>query len=96
MGHKVGRICAAGEKYMAADGSGEKTRWINCGVLLLTDKGYRIKLDAIPVSGDGWFAVFEDDQNAQRPTQTRQEPARPAPTNTRQAQDDFDPGSIPF
>jgi hypothetical protein len=43
----------------------EKTSWLRCGVLLNTDKGYRIKLDCLPMNpGDGWFSVFpREDRN---------------------------------
>jgi hypothetical protein len=71
MARKIGDICAAGEKFQAREG-GEKTRWIKCGILLETDKGFRIKMDCIPLVSDGWFAVFED----QPETTTRPAPAR--------------------
>jgi hypothetical protein len=63
MAQVIGRVCAPTGKYIK-DGQ-ERTRWATCGVLMQTDKGYRIKLDTIPVGGEGqgmWFSVFEDDQ----------------------------------
>jgi hypothetical protein len=59
----IGRVCAPTGKYLHA--GEEKTRWATCGVLMETDKGYRIKLETIPVGGEGqglWFSVFQDDQ----------------------------------
>ena len=60
MARKIGDLMAPNGKYIT-DGE-EKTRWIKCGVMLETDKGPRIKLEALPVGGefDGWLSVFED------------------------------------
>jgi hypothetical protein len=43
----------------------EKTSWLRCGILLKTDKGYRIKLDCLPIDmGEGWFSVWpREDRN---------------------------------
>jgi hypothetical protein len=79
MAKKIGNLCAPNGTYIK-DGE-ERTSWIRCGVLLETDKGFRVKLDTIPVGGEGhgiWFSVFEDDQGhgqgsapkpAQKPSQ---------------------------
>jgi single-strand DNA-binding protein len=59
----IGDIAAPVGKYIK-DGD-EKTRWMKIGVLMKTDRGFRIKLDAIPVGGgqDGlWLSVFEPDE----------------------------------
>jgi hypothetical protein len=65
MAKVIGKISAPGGKYIK-DGE-EKTRWINCGILLDTDKGYRIKLDALPVNmGEGWLSVFPPDEERQQ------------------------------
>ena len=42
----------------------EKTRWLNCGAVIATKNGHRLKLDSIPVgvSSEGgglWFSLFE-------------------------------------
>lgn len=37
----------------------QKPRWINCGSILDTDKGFRLKLDTIPIGCSGWFALFD-------------------------------------
>ena len=59
----IGKICAPTGTYIK-DGT-EKTSWTKCGVLMETDKGFRIKMDAYPVVSDGWFAVFEEDNQPQ-------------------------------
>ena len=94
MARKIGDICAAGEKFQAREG-GEKTRWIKCGILLETDKGFRIKMDCIPLVSDGWFAVFEDQpETTTRPaaraySEPKREPVRPHDTGP-------EPDDIPF
>jgi hypothetical protein len=53
----------------------EKTRWLQCGILLKTDKGLRLKLDALPTNmGEGWFNVFTDDAPQNRGAATPVEP----------------------
>ena len=88
MAQVIGRVCAPTGKYIK-DGE-EKTRWATCGVLMQTDKGYRIKLETIPVGGEGqglWFSVFEDDQGG------RQGSAPKTPSAASQGGGD---GDIPF
>jgi hypothetical protein len=61
MAQKIGNVVAANGSFIQ-DGV-EKTRWIRCGVALQTDKGIRIKLDAVPVGEwDGWLAIYEEEQ----------------------------------
>lgn len=38
----------------------EKASWIPCGILFEKNEGFRIKLDSIPVSFDGWLYVFKE------------------------------------
>ena len=55
------------KKYDVVAGIGEyqdrngntKVRWLNCGSIFQTDKGFSLKLDCVPVGGDGWFKLFE-------------------------------------
>ena len=74
MAKLVGEIMYPNGKYNTQEG--EKTRWLKCGVLLETDKGFRIKLEAMPVGAtqvgangepqDGlWFNVFEPREKQQ-------------------------------
>lgn len=61
MARKIGNIVFPTGKYIK-DGE-EKTNWMRVGVLLETDKGMRIKLDAIPVVTEPsglWLSVFEE------------------------------------
>ena len=41
----------------------EKVRWLNCGAVIQTDKGFSLNLDCIPTrrtEGEGlWFKLFE-------------------------------------
>ena len=68
----IGDICAPTGKYIK-EGE-EKTSWAKCGILMQTEKGYRIKLDTVPVGGEGqgiWFSVFEkEDQRKGSAQQT--------------------------
>ncbi len=74
MAKLIGEIMFPNGKYNTQEG--EKTRWLRCGVLLETDKGFRIKLEALPVgatqvnqSGEPenglWFMVFEPREKQQ-------------------------------
>mgnify|MGYP000063345611 CR=1 FL=1 len=78
MAKVLGKLCAPTGKYIK-DGE-EKTSWTRCGVLMQTDKGYRVKLDTIPVGGEGqgiWFSVFEDND---RQSQGSAQKSSPAPS----------------
>jgi hypothetical protein len=82
MARVIGDLCFPAGKYVK-DGQ-EKTRWMKVGILLETDKGMRVKLDAIPVvTGDNglWLSCFEKDE----PQQGFREKPAPAP-----AQGDLD------
>jgi hypothetical protein len=60
MASVIGKIVFPNGTYQK-DGV-EKTSWLRCGALIQTDKGMRIKLDALPVNmQEGWFQVFEED-----------------------------------
>ncbi len=78
MAEIIGRICAPTGKYLK-DGV-EKTSWTRCGILMKTDKGFRIKLDTIPVGGgEGqgiWFSVFEEERQGQSQGSSQQTPSR--------------------
>ena len=79
----IGKIMAPTGKYIK--NGEEKTSWSRCGVLLETEKGFRIKLDVIPIGGDGWLSVFEDDDKGSGTQQ---------PSRATQAVDDKE--DIPF
>ena len=91
MAQVLGDVCFPAGKYIK-DGE-EKTRWMKVGVCLQTDKGIRIKLDAIPVVTDEnglWMSVFERDDNPRQSAAPQQKPA-PAP-----AQAPLEGGDVPF
>ena len=86
MAKKIFDVAVATGKYMK-DGV-EKTRWLNCGVVLKNDNGnYSLKLEAMPLGAefDGWFNLFTP-----QPRQQQQQPSPPPP-----APDVFD-DDIPF
>ena len=79
MASVIGDVVFPAGKYVK-DGQ-EKTRWMKVGILLETDKGMRIKLDAIPVvTGDSglWLSVFSKDNKPQSQGGFREKSA-PAP-----------------
>lgn len=70
----VGDVCFPSGKYIDRETNEEKTRWMKCGILLETDKGMRLMLEAIPtkVGENGmWFSIFENDR--------QKAPAKPKP-----------------
>ena len=90
MAKVIGKIAAPGGTYMK-DGE-ERTRWINCGILLETDRGFRIKLDALPVNmGEGWLQVFDPDERQSKPAAQTGFRDKPAPSTVEANQED-----IPF
>ena len=75
MANKLGDIMFPNGTYLKE--GVEKTRWLKCGVVLQTDKGMRIKLDALPVNlQEGWFSIFEDNEQKQSQTVSN----KPAPS----------------
>jgi hypothetical protein len=87
MASVIGDLMYPTGKYIK-DGQ-EKTRWMKVGVLIETDKGMRLKIEAIPVvTGDNglWLSVFEP-----RDSQAEAKPARPQATSTPDPQQD-----VPF
>lgn len=55
----------ASKKYdvcVAQKGKDDKTYWRNIGVILKTEKGFSLKIEAVPVGWDGWAALFEPEQ----------------------------------
>ncbi len=85
MAKVIGKIMAATGKYIK-EGE-EKTSWSRCGVLMETDRGFRIKMDTVPLGGDGWFMVFEEED------QRHGSAPKPAPAPSQ----DVDPNAdIPF
>lgn len=37
----------------------EKNSWMKCGVVMETQRGLSLKLEAMPVNSDGWFILSE-------------------------------------
>jgi hypothetical protein len=72
------------QRYQA--GGEEKTKWLNCGSVIQTAKGFRLKLDSVPLGCDGWFALFEP-KEADAPQKPQAAPA---------VHEDFQDSQIPF
>jgi hypothetical protein len=65
--------------YAQKQDNSEKSHWLNCGILIVKEDGkMSLKLNAIPVNCDGWFSIFERDEN-------KTSAVKPAPST-----DDFD------
>lgn len=87
MASKKYEVVAITGKYTDKDGQ-EKARFANIGAVIQTDKGFRLKLESVPVGWDGWAMLKEP-----QPRTTQQAPAqRPAVSS------DFNdlPDDLPF
>jgi hypothetical protein len=59
-------------EFQGRDGE-TKGRWVTCGAILENDSGkMSLKMDCFPVSGDGWFALFEPEDRSSSPSGTQQ------------------------
>ena len=64
------RNIVSGRRYSTAQGE-EKTRWTTIGKIFQDDQGREfIKLDMVPLEGDGFASIFEE-QPSQQPQQTQ-------------------------
>lgn len=79
MSSKKFDVVAITGKYQDRDGN-DKNRYTNIGVVIETDKGLSLKLEAVPVGWDGWAGLYEPKPR---------EGAAPAPSPRRRAEDDF-------
>ena len=63
-------VMASTGSYTDKNGQ-EKKRWVKCGVVMSTKTGgLALKMETMPVGGDGWFSLFEPkprDEVAQAP-----------------------------
>ena len=83
---KVYDVVKAAGTYQNADGE-EKTRWINCGMIVQNPESGRmsLKLDCLPIGTptDGdvgvWFALMEPRSRQQKPQRRSRAPAQNAP-----------------
>lgn len=66
----------------------DKPNYVNCGVVIQTDKGFSLKLNSIPAGNEwnGWFSLFEPKPRGDAPAAAQSGP----PTSK-----DFD-DDIPF
>lgn len=64
-------VMASTGSYTDKNGQ-EKKRWMKCGVVMTTKTGgLALKLEAIPVGGDGWFSLFEPKAREEQPSKPR-------------------------
>lgn len=57
MAKKFDVVSAVG-KYQGQDGQ-EKTRWLKCGAVLEINGKFKLKMDAMPTGGEGWFELVK-------------------------------------
>ena len=72
MSKKYDVISAAGE-YTDREGN-QKTKWIKCGAVLQINGKNKLKLDCVPIGGEGWFELVEPREQEQRPQRRSQVP----------------------
>lgn len=52
-------VMASTGSYTDKNGQ-EKKRWVKCGIVMSTKTGgLALKMETMPVGGDGWFSLFE-------------------------------------
>jgi hypothetical protein len=87
-------VVASLGKYTDAQGN-EKTRYLNCGLVVETENGLSMKLNAIPVGNEwnGWFNLFEPNKQESKPAA---DPPKAATGSGAGKPDDFDDFGIPF
>ena len=85
MSKKKYDVVAVTGQYTDRDGN-EKNRYVNCGAVIKTEKGFSLKLEVIPVESNGWFMLFEPTERSNNQAQSA-----PAPAEDNELDDD-----IPF
>ena len=58
MGVKYDVVAVTGT-YQDKNTGEEKKKYHNCGKVIETEKVFRLKLDVVPISGEGWFYLWE-------------------------------------
>lgn len=77
--------------YRDSDGN-EKNRWLKCGVVLRSEKGLSLKLEAVPVGEfNGFFSLFEP-----KPREGRSQPERQPRQKPSSSFDDMSDDIPPF
>lgn len=87
MASKKYDIVAVTGHYTDRQTGEEKARFANIGAVIETDKGFRLKLETVPIDWDGWAALKEPQPRDAAP-EPRRRPAAPA--------DDDPNDGIPF
>jgi hypothetical protein len=55
----------------------EKTKWLNIGAVIETERGLSLKLETVPLGWDGWAKLFEP-----KPREEQPKPANAVPQDT--------------
>jgi len=63
-------VVAITGQYTNAQGETKK-RYVNCGAVFQTDKGFSLKLESLPVGSDwnGWLSLYEPRERNTQPKQ---------------------------
>lgn len=61
----------------------DKPNYVNCGVVIQTEKGFSLKLNSIPAGNEwnGWFSLFEPRPRGEQPASKPADNAPPASTD---------------
>jgi hypothetical protein len=74
---KIFDVIAATGTYTDREGN-EKTRWTKCGIKIQKDDGSEsLKMDVVPLGGDGWFTIKEQKPRSEEPRQDYQPKPQP-------------------
>ena len=52
-------VVAVTGKYKDPVTGEDKNKYVTCGRVIENDKGFSLKLDVVPISGEGWFNLWE-------------------------------------
>ena len=52
-------VVAVTGTYQDPNTGQEKKKYVTCGRVIETDKGFSLKLDVVPINSEGWFNLWE-------------------------------------
>jgi hypothetical protein len=58
MGVKYDVVAVTGT-YQDPETGQKKNKYVTCGRVIENDNGFSLKLDVVPISGEGWFNLWE-------------------------------------
>lgn len=77
MASKKYDVVAITGTYTDRQSGQERARFLNIGSVIATDKGFRLKLEAIPVEWNGW-AMFKEPSKREGPAPAGQQATKPS------------------